>query len=107
MLEDKDVLDIIELELKELKDNIKKLGLKFKMDKSAKLLIAKRGFNPKYGARQISREIQCKLTDTISELLLKNIQQRGDIVHVKVLKGEIKIDLVCKNRKRLKTSKKS
>ena len=107
MLEDKDVLDIIELELKELKDNIKKLGLKFKMDKSAKLLIAKRGFNPKYGARQISREIQCKLTDTISELLLKNIQQRGDIVHVKVLKGEIKIDLFCKNRKRLKTSKKS
>ena len=107
MLEDKDVLDIIELELKELKDNIKKLGLKFKMNKSAKLLIAKRGFNLKYGARQISREIQCKLTDTISELLLKNIQQRGDIVHVKVLKGEIKIDLFCKNRKRLKTSKKS
>ena len=99
MLDDKDVLDIIELELKELKTNIKKLGLRFKMDKSAKLLIAKTGFNPKYGARQISREIQCQLTDPISELLLKKIQRTGDMIYIKVLKGEINISLVHKNNK--------
>ena len=101
-------MDIIELELEELKTNIKKLGLKFKMDKPAKLLIANTGFNPKYGARQISREIQSQLTDPISELLLKKIQNTGDMVHVKALKGEINISLVHKNnknRKRLSTTR--
>lgn len=102
MLNDENVLDIIELELEELKTNIKKLGLKFKMAKSAKLLIAKTGFNPKFGARQISREIQCQLTDPISELLLKKIQQTGDIIDIKVLRGKIKIRLIHKNDKRRK-----
>ena len=105
MLNNKDVLEIIELELEELKTNIKNLGLKFKMAKPAKMLIAKTGFNPKFGARQISREIQCQLTDPISELLLKKIQRNGDIVDIKVLKGEIKISLINKNDKKKKRLK--
>tara|TARA_Y100001970_G_scaffold46210_1_gene58109 strand:- start:2915 stop:5374 length:2460 start_codon:yes stop_codon:yes gene_type:complete len=104
MLNSKDILEIIELELTDLRENIKKLGLKLKLAKSAKVLIAKNGFNPKHGARPLNREIQRKLTDPISELLLQEIFSVGSIVDIRTLKGEIKISLIHKTSKKKKTS---
>jgi len=67
-----DVLKIIDLQVKELKNNLGKIGLKFSMSKKAKLLLVKLGFDAKYGARHLRREIQNSLEDPLSELLLEN-----------------------------------
>ena len=88
-LSESNVYDIIDLQMTDLIDNLLKLGLKFKLNKSAKKYIANRGYDPRYGVRLLRREIQKNLEDPISELLLKNSFQKGTMISVKMVKGKI------------------
>ena len=47
------------------------MGFKIKLSISAKRLIAKRGYDPKFGARPLRREIQVSLEDYLSEVFLQ------------------------------------
>ena len=92
-LSESNVYDIIDLQITDLIDNLSKIGLKFKLNKSAKKYIASKGYDPRYGVRLLRREIQKYLEDPISELLLKNTFQKGTIISVKLLKGDIVFDI--------------
>ena len=92
-LSESNVYDIIDLQITDLIDNLSKIGLKFKLNKSAKKYIANKGYDPRYGVRLLRREIQKYLEDPISELLLKNTFQKGTIISVKLLKGDIVFDI--------------
>ena len=92
-LSESNVYDIIDLQITDLINNLSKLGLKFKLNKSAKKYIANKGYDPRYGVRLLRREIQKYLEDPISELLLKNTFQKGTIISVKLLKGDIVFDI--------------
>jgi ATP-dependent Clp protease ATP-binding subunit ClpC len=92
-LSESDVYDIIDLQITDLINNLSKLGLKFKLNKSAKKYIANRGYDPRYGVRLLRREIQKHLEDPISELLLKKSFQKGTTITVKLEKGEILFDI--------------
>jgi ATP-dependent Clp protease ATP-binding subunit ClpC len=87
-----DVLQIIDLQLKELKDNLKKMGLTLKISKKAKALLVDKGFNPEYGVRYLRREIQTSLEDPISEQLLENVFSGCHSIEVKVKKGAFIIE---------------
>ena len=93
-LSESNVYDIIDLQVTDLIDNLSKLGLKLKLNKSAKKYIASRGYDPRYGVRLLRREIQRNLEDPISELLLKNSFQKGTIISVKMVKGKISFDII-------------
>ena len=93
-LSESNVYDIIDLQVTDLIDNLSKLGLKLKLNKSAKKYIASRGYDPRYGVRLLRREIQKYLEDPISELLLKNSFQKGTIISVKMVKGKISFDII-------------
>ena len=92
-LSESNVYDIIDLQITDLIDNLSKLGLKFRLNKSAKKYIARRGYDPRYGVRLLRREIQKYLEDPISELLLKNSFQKGTMISVKLVKGKISFDV--------------
>jgi len=92
-LSESNVYDIIDLQMTDLIDNLSKLGLEFKINKSAKKYIASKGYDPKYGVRLLRREIQKNLEDPISELLLKNSFQKGSVISVRMLKGKISFDI--------------
>jgi len=92
-LSESNVYDIIDLQMTDLIDNLSKLGLKFRLNKSAKKYIATRGYDPRYGVRLLRREIQKNLEDPISELLLKNSFQKGTIISAKMVKGKISFDI--------------
>lgn len=61
---------IIDLMLKDLVSELDHIGIKFVITDSAKDLILKNSYNPKFGARPIRREIQNSIEDKIAEFLL-------------------------------------
>ena len=91
-LNEKDVYNIIDLQLTDLVYNLSKLGLKFKLNKTAKKFLALNGFNPKYGVRYLRREIQNSVEDPISELLLKNIFPLNSTIIVNCRKKQLTFD---------------
>jgi len=88
-LSESNVYEIIDLQISDLIANLSKLGLKLKLNKSAKKYIANKGYDPKYGVRLLRREIQKTLEDPISEMLLKNVYSKDTVIIVKAQKGQI------------------
>ena len=59
------------------------------MDRSAKLLIAKEGFDPQFGARPLRRAIQDRLLDPLATKLLVGEFKPGDRIKVVVHDGQL------------------
>ena len=56
-LEKKDIMKIVDIELKKLVQRVDKLGYSIKLTKKAKTFLGDQGFDQKYGARPLSRAI--------------------------------------------------
>jgi len=104
-LKESDVYDIIDLQLSDLVDNLAKLGLKIKLNKTAKKFLASKGYNPEYGVRYLRREIQNLVEDPISDMLLKNIIPINSTVVVNFKKQQLTFHHTMRKGK-LKKSKK-
>ena len=89
MLDETDVLNIIDLQLRELIENLQKMEIKITISKRARKLLVKRGFHKEYGARNLRRTIQNSLEDPISELLLENKFAYGDKITVDSKKDKL------------------
>ena len=85
-LSEEHVLDIINLQLEDLRANLQRKGIKIRLTKSALKLLVKKGFNPEYGARHLRREIQNSLEDPISEMLLEEKYVERDTIKVNAKK---------------------
>ena len=85
-LSEEHVLDIINLQLEDLRTNLQRKGIKIRLTKSALKLLVKKGFNPEYGARHLRREIQNSLEDPISEMLLEEKYVERDTIKVNAKK---------------------
>lgn len=96
MLVETDVLNIIDLQLKELIENLQKMDIKITITKRARKLLVKRGFHEEYGARNLRRTIQNSLEDPISKLLLENKFTHGDKIAVDSKKDELTFSPVNK-----------
>ena len=105
-LDNDDVLSIVDLQLKELIDNLDKLDIGIKITKRARRLLAKLGFHNEYGARNLRRTIQNYIEDPISELLLENKFIQGDKISVDIKKNEFTFSSNKRNIVKKKTKKK-
>ena len=88
-LTESNVYDIIDLQIVDLVENLLKVGIKIQINKSAKIYLSKKGFNPKYGARFLRRTIQNDLENPVSEMLLKYKIKRGSKISVKMIKNKL------------------
>ena len=104
-LSEEHVLDIINLQLEDLRTNLQRKGIKIRLTKSALKLLVKKGFNPEYGARHLRREIQNSLEDPISEMLLKQVFKKGTIIKVEAIKQQLKFDYQQKQYSKRKPTK--
>jgi len=95
-LTQKDIHQIIDIELKGLFERVKNLNYNFKISTSAKDFIAKKGFDPQYGARPLKRAIQKLLEDEMAEAILKTDLSEGDTISIgfDIKKEKIKIKII-------------
>ena len=93
-----EALEIVDLLLVDLRENLFTLNIGLFLTKRAKTLLLSRGFSPKYGARNLRREIQSSLEKPISELLLENVFISGNKIKVDTANGQFTFNPVQKKK---------
>jgi ATP-dependent Clp protease ATP-binding subunit ClpB len=81
-LDEEQLAQIVEIQLKRLEKRLAQQQLTLDLDKSAKQLLARDGYDPQFGARPLKRTIQEKLLDPLSLRLLEGEFKSGDTIKV-------------------------
>ena len=80
-LEKEDIKQIINIEIKDVLNNIKEHKMKLVLDESAREFLVDKGFDPKFGARPLRRAIQRYVEDPLAEEILKgSFKEKSTIV---------------------------
>jgi ATP-dependent Clp protease ATP-binding subunit ClpC len=90
-LTEKELTEIVDLLIEELKTRVTENGYSLQVSDSAKELILKKGYDPAFGARPLKRAIQRLVEDTVSEEILKRTVTPGDTIMVDASDDEIVI----------------
>jgi ATP-dependent Clp protease ATP-binding subunit ClpC len=86
-LEKKDIIKIVEINLKQMLGKIGERNIEIELTPGAKEYVAEKGFDPVFGARPLRRAIQKYVEDPIAEEILKGKFSDGSKIKVK-RKGE-------------------
>ncbi|MBN2190826.1 MAG: ATP-dependent Clp protease ATP-binding subunit [Candidatus Aureabacteria bacterium] len=95
-----DLFNIIDLEIRRLKENLGRKDLEIKVDDSAKKYLLKVGYNPSLGARPLKRAIQKHIEDAIAEEILRKKPKGGAVLHVFAKNTKINISIENKSKKK-------
>ncbi|KAJ1386507.1 P-loop containing nucleoside triphosphate hydrolase [Sesbania bispinosa] len=79
-LEKSQLLEILDLLLKDIKKRVLSLGIDLEVSEPVKDLVCKQGYNPTYGARPLKRAITSLIEDPLSEAFLCGQCKQGDTV---------------------------
>ncbi|HVV02193.1 MAG TPA: ATP-dependent chaperone ClpB, partial [Verrucomicrobiae bacterium] len=88
-LDEKQLSHIVDIQLQRLDKRLAQQQLALDVDRSAKQLIAREGFDPQFGARPLKRAIQDLLLDPLANKLLLGEFKPGDRIQVKAHDGEL------------------
>ena len=91
MLEKKDLVKIVDLEISKVIDRLKRREISVKIDNKAKDFLIEDGYDPEYGARPMRRSVEKHLEDPLAEHLLRGDVKDGDFVGVTIDKKENKL----------------
>lgn len=86
---------IVDIELKGLLSRVEAIGYQLSIDDKAKKFLATKGYDVQFGARPLKRAIQNYLEDGLSELIIAQGLQSGDVVTVSV---DAEKDELCINK---------
>ncbi|MGZ4690639.1 MAG: AAA family ATPase, partial [Acidimicrobiia bacterium] len=84
-----EVTEIVDLLVKRVQDQLEGQGLTLELTNDAKLLLAKKGYDPTLGARPLRRAIQRMVEDPLSERILWKEFHAGETIIVDALGDEI------------------
>jgi ATP-dependent Clp protease ATP-binding subunit ClpC len=83
-----DLKEVIDLELKKVRERLLERGLKLELTDSAKEFLIKKGSNTDFGARPLRRAVENYIEDPLSEELLKGEFQGKDTIVVDAIKDD-------------------
>ena len=84
-----EIRKIVDLELSKVIERLQKKGIKIKFAKSAKELLAQKGFDPNLGARPLKRVIQKLVLDPLALKIVVGEVEEGEQVRVLAKEGKI------------------
>ncbi|MDO5309057.1 MAG: ATP-dependent Clp protease ATP-binding subunit [Planctomycetia bacterium] len=83
-LNEKDMIDVVDLELQKLRDRLADKFLYLHVNEEAKKFIVKKGSNLDFGARPLRRAIETLVEDPLSENIIRGVYNDCDVVSVEV-----------------------
>ena len=86
------VLDIVDLELKNVVNGLLEKGISLEVSDEAKVWIADKGYDPFMGARPLGRVIQDQIEDKLSDAILEGRFSPGDTAIIGLGDDEISVD---------------
>ena len=90
-LNDKEITQIIDIMLEEVKDRMKSQKYEIEFSTSVKDLIAQKGIDKAFGARPLRRTIQNLVEDKLAEGILDGIIKKEKTVKIDVKEGVVEI----------------
>ena len=98
------ILKIIDIELDKLFNRINSLGFKIELTKKAKVFVAEKGYDEKYGARPLNRAIQKHIEDPLAEEIIQKKVREGDSIKIDMdpKTNEIIVDIKKEKSKKSK-----
>src|ERR1017187_3188557 len=88
-LDEKHLARIVDIQLQRLEKRLAQQQLSLEVDRSAKQLIVREGFDPQFGARPLKRTIQDLVLDPLSKRLLLGEFKPGDRIKAVARDGEL------------------
>ncbi|GMU40275.1 MAG: ATP-dependent Clp protease ATP-binding protein [Chloroflexota bacterium] len=88
-LQQEHIRQIVDLELNDLRDNLKTKGMKLEVTDALLDYLGAEGFDPVFGARPLRRVIQNQVEDPMSDAMLQGAYDEGDTIRVDRVDGEI------------------
>ncbi len=79
MLGRESLIKIVDILMKQVGKRIRDLGMDIELTESAKELLAKKGYDPQYGARPLRRVITSMVEDRFSEAMLDGVVKPGHL----------------------------
>lgn len=86
--------EIVELQLKLVAKRLGRQKIKINVTSKARKLLAKKGYNPEFGARPLKRAIQDLILDEIALMIVERKLKEGDSLKVEAKNGQIKVNKV-------------
>lgn len=86
-----DVRTILRLEVNKVRYRLREKKLSIRMYQQAYEFLAKQGYNPEFGGRELRRTVDRHLTTPISAMIMDNVFQPGDVIEVLMENGELLI----------------
>lgn len=93
-LSKKDIYKIIDLQIDELRDRLRKHGLGLQLTTAAKQYLLEKGYDSHNGVRPLRRLIQDTIEDHVASELLHGRHLKGDIVSIGTKDGELSYTVV-------------
>jgi ATP-dependent Clp protease ATP-binding subunit ClpC len=81
-LTEKDMVKIVDLQLKDVETRLEENGLKVNLTKAARVWLAQTGYSEDFGARPLTRALQKFIESPLSKKLLEGEFEAGDVVMV-------------------------
>ena len=97
-LSKKDLFSIIDIQMQDLKDNLKDKGNSLRLSKTAKEYLLKDGSHREWGARPLRRAIQNEIENKISNLFIKGKFKENALITVKSEKNKLLFTQFLKNK---------
>ncbi len=88
-LNKKDLFEIVDLQLADIRANLKSRNIKFRIAKSARELVIAEGNHKEWGARPLRRVIQNRIENAISEKFLSGEFKDSGTITIKAVRGEM------------------
>lgn len=81
-LDEKEIARIVDLQLEVVAKRLAEKGIKIEVTEKAKGLIARKGYEPNYGARPLKRVIQNEILDELALRIIEKKVGEGDVVKI-------------------------
>jgi ATP-dependent Clp protease ATP-binding subunit ClpB len=91
-LDEKQLSHVVDIQIQRLEKRLAQQQLTLDVDRSAKQLIVKEGYDPQFGARPLKRAIQDLLLDPLATKLLVGEFKPGDRIKVLAHNGELEFE---------------
>ncbi|MBI3685541.1 ATP-dependent chaperone ClpB [Candidatus Azambacteria bacterium] len=88
-----DLLEVVDIQLLRVAENLTQRQMKLKVSKKAKELLARKGYDPRFGARPLKRIIEQLVLDPVSEKILKGEASDGSTVAIDAKDDTIEIEV--------------
>lgn len=100
-LGEEEIHKIIDIALKDLYKRLEDMEYDLELSQKAKEFVAKKGFDPQYGARPLHRAIQKYIEDPLAEFILAKKPEEGSVFHAVMDSSEDKKKLKIQMRQKV------